>query len=348
MSQVHRRSVLMMAAAAPWLAGRAVQAAQSGPIDEQGFVSIGGIDQWIAIQGRDAAKPAILYLHGGPAEAQSPFLKEFLPWEQDFTVANWDQRGSGKTYGRNGPSTPDMTPERMAADAVEVADHVRRRLGKRKIILVGQSWGAALGVNVVKRRPELFSAFVGTAQPVSWGLSLQGVERYAREQATAAGDQAAIKALDEAETLPVTDLRRMQASARWRMAPSDLEYLKQVQGAFLGDLPAGVTGPASAPRSGDAADWVAGGAFTIPKLLPAIVGLDLRSLGDDFSLPIVVVEGRDDHITSPPAARDWVERLHAPAKAFVPIDGGHFACFTNPGGFVGALREHVLPLIRGS
>lgn len=54
--------------------------AAAKPIDESGFVPIGGIDQWVAIQGRDASTPAILYLHGGPGEAQSPFLKLFRPW----------------------------------------------------------------------------------------------------------------------------------------------------------------------------------------------------------------------------------------------------------------------------
>lgn len=70
-------------------------------VDETSFVRIGGIDQWIAIQGRDVANPVLVFLHGGPGEAQSPYLKDFLPWEQDFTVVNWDPRGSGKTYGCN-------------------------------------------------------------------------------------------------------------------------------------------------------------------------------------------------------------------------------------------------------
>ncbi len=61
-------------------------------IDESGFVSIGGINQWIAIQGWDRSNPVILFLHGGPGEAQSPFLGQFKPWEHDFTVVNWDQR----------------------------------------------------------------------------------------------------------------------------------------------------------------------------------------------------------------------------------------------------------------
>jgi pimeloyl-ACP methyl ester carboxylesterase len=59
-------------------------------VDETGFVPIGGIDQWVGIQGRDIHNPAILYLHGGPGEAQSPFLREFVPWETDFTVVNRD------------------------------------------------------------------------------------------------------------------------------------------------------------------------------------------------------------------------------------------------------------------
>ena len=96
----------------------------------------------------------------------------------------------------------------------------------------------------------------------------------------------------------------------------------------------------------DAAAWTAGGAFSIPKLLPDIFGLDITTLGYDFALPMVVIQGRDDHVTSFDAARDWLEHVRAPAKAFVPIDGGHFACFTNPDGFVGALRQHVLPLVR--
>ena len=133
---------------------------------------------------------------------------------------NWDQRGSGKTFGRNGPSTPDMTPERMAEDAIEVAEHVCRQLGKSRLVLVGQSWGALLGLMAVKRRPGLFHAFVGTGQPVSWELTVRDGERWARSQAAAHGDTAGLAALDEADKLPITDLRRIMAMASRRMSAS--------------------------------------------------------------------------------------------------------------------------------
>jgi proline iminopeptidase len=109
MAKISRRTILLAvaaSAAAPFLRARTTANAQS--IDESGFVPIGSIDQWIAVGSQDDRNPIILFLHGGPAEAESPFLREFVPWEQDFTVVNWDQRGSGKTYGKNGPTTPGM------------------------------------------------------------------------------------------------------------------------------------------------------------------------------------------------------------------------------------------------
>jgi pimeloyl-ACP methyl ester carboxylesterase len=328
-------------AAAPVLFSRPAGARARG-VDETGFVSIGAIEQWIAIQGSDIRNPVILFLHGGPAEAQSPFLKAFVPWQAHFTVVNWDQRGSGRTYGRNGASTPGMsTPEmaldRLCEDAREVAEHARKRLSKKKIVLVGQSWGAELGLHVVKRWPDLFHAFVGTGQPVSWPLKIEAQERWARAQATANGDQDTLKALDDTASLPVSDPKRAGASRKYRMSPSDLEYLKMPQ-AFLGTSPP--------PKEGDAADWIAGGQFSFPKLAPIEVAFDARSVAPDVPVPYFVIQGRDDHIAPPEVAEAYVMEVRAPKKAFIPIEGGHWACFTNATAFIEALRRQVKPLIR--
>jgi proline iminopeptidase len=338
-TNITRRHALGLISAAPALVSRPSDAKSRG-IDETGFARIGAIDQWIGIQGSDIRNPAILYLHGGPAEAQSPFLKEFVPWEKDFTVVNWDQRGSGRTFGKNGPttpgmSTPDMALDRLIEDAREVAEYSRSRLAKKKIILVGQSWGAVLGLHVVKRWPDLFHAFVGTAQPVSWPLTLEAQERWARDQATAAHDQTALKALEDTAALPATDMRRIGAPRKYTMAPSDLEYLK-TQGEFIG--------PPPPPAHGDVADWTAGLAFTFARLLPAVFSFDARKLGLDIAVPFFVIQGRDDHVTSFDVAQAYVAEIRAPRKAFIPIAGGHFACFTNPTEFVGALRQSVRPL----
>ena len=329
---ITRRLAIGLLAAAP-------AAARARVIDETGFAPIGGIDQWLAVQGSDVRNPAILYLHGGPGEAQSPFLREFVPWEADFTVVNWDQRGSGRTYGRNGPRTPGMsTPqeafEQLCNDTRAVAEHVCKRLGKKKIILVGQSWGAELGLHVVKRWPELFHAFVGTGQPVSWQLKIEAQERWARAQASAGGDQETLKALDDTASLPTGDQKRVRASGKYRLSASDLEYAKGFN-ALIGPSPA---------AQGDVADWVAGSRFTFAHLAPVEYSLDARKLGLDFAIPFFVIQGRDDHIAPFEVAQAYVAEVRAPQKAFIPIEGGHWACFTNAKAFVKAMRQYVRPL----
>jgi pimeloyl-ACP methyl ester carboxylesterase len=79
-------------------------------------------------------------------------------------------------------------------------------------------------------------------------------------------------------------------------------------------------------------------------LLLAITSYDARKLDLNIAVPFFVVQGRDDHVVSFEAAKSFVAEIHAPKKAFIPIAGGHFACFTNPGAFVGALHRHVRPL----
>lgn len=335
---ISRRHVFLASAACfPALADVPLKNAGDRRVDESGFVDIGGIQQWVSIQGTDRANPAILFLHGGPANAESPFLREFVPWESDFTVVNWDQRGSGRTYGKNGPSSPGMeTPaaalDRLTADAVEVAAYACRRLSKKKLILVGHSWGAILGLHVVKRQPDLFQAFCATGFPTSWKQSLTSVEALARREATAANDEGTLKALDEAAALPFDDFKRMQPSAKYRMTQEDLGYLK-MQNDFA-------QSPAPQDKQ-NAADWVAGSAFTVPRIMPLVFSFDARALGTDFPLPFLLVQGRDDHVGFLADAKEYFGEIHAPRKALVAIDGGHFACFTNPGAFVAALRQNT-------
>ena len=81
-------------------------------IDEATYVEIGGIEQWITIRGEDRNNPVLLFLHGGPGDATNPWgYAAFRSWLKYFTVVQWDQRGSGRTFGRNGTaSASTITP----------------------------------------------------------------------------------------------------------------------------------------------------------------------------------------------------------------------------------------------
>ena len=111
-------------------------AAPSKAINEQAFVQIGGIDQWISIRGQNRDNPVILVLHGGPGVSNAPFAPAFIPWEEDFIVVEWDQRGAGRTFGRNGAKmTGTLSIDRLTQDGIELTQHLRSRLKKDKVIL---------------------------------------------------------------------------------------------------------------------------------------------------------------------------------------------------------------------
>jgi pimeloyl-ACP methyl ester carboxylesterase len=144
-------------------------------IQEEKFVLINGIQQWITIKG-ESSKPVILFLHGGPGSPISPYADVlYKEWEKDFIIVQWDQRGTAKTYGNNAPE--ELSPEYLKAnplslelmtnDGIAVTEYLLKHLGKQKIILLGTSWGSALGVKMATKRPELFYAYIGHSQIVN-------------------------------------------------------------------------------------------------------------------------------------------------------------------------------------
>lgn len=337
MSALTRRHLLGMAT------GMAVSALSTAswsslwPTSGSGFARIGGIEQWITIRGHNRAHTAMLFLHGGPGEAQSPFLSAFAPWEKRYIVAQWDQRGAGKTFGRNGISTPNMTMDELARDVVEVTQYVLSQVRVPKLLLVGHSWGSVLGLTAMRLQPELFHAFVGTGQIVSGRKMVEDWRQSAVSHAQAAKDAKVVAELSGLKASDFAEMSNLFTIFNWQ-APftgSDLGYIINTEEAALG--------PRSRPLNQDAVDWYNGKfLLSLPKLWPSVIDFDASWAGYDLPVPFFVIQGRDDRRTSPEAARLFVDKVRAPAKGYTAIDGGHFACFTNPTEFLNTLHNNIL------
>jgi pimeloyl-ACP methyl ester carboxylesterase len=121
----------------------------------------------VTIRGDDRGNPVLLHIHGGPGFTFSAFTADFAPYEADFTVVQWDQRGAGCTFGRYGEATPELTVDRITSDAIELAAQLRARYDNRKIVVLGHSFGSIVGTEMVRRAPAHFALYVGTAQVAS-------------------------------------------------------------------------------------------------------------------------------------------------------------------------------------
>jgi len=160
----------------PYAPGRAVVAEIQRIVTPNGVQDsfeavLGGARQAVNVRGADRDNPILLFVHGGPGSVEMPMAWSFQrPWEDYFTVVQWDQRGAGKSFPLNDPEAlaPTMTLERYRDDAIELIELLSRRYGKRKVVLMGHSWGSAVGLAVAAKRPDLLHAYVGIGQAIDF------------------------------------------------------------------------------------------------------------------------------------------------------------------------------------
>jgi pimeloyl-ACP methyl ester carboxylesterase len=108
----------------------------------------------------------------------------------------WDQRGSGKTYGLNEPDkvAPTLHKERMIEDTEELIAYLRLTYVKKKIFVMGHPWGTILGLSVAERRPEWLYAYIGAGQIINMQEGERIGYKFVLDTARKAGD---VQALDE-------------------------------------------------------------------------------------------------------------------------------------------------------
>jgi len=329
----------------PVATGTAGCTAAAQRIDEERFVKIGGIEQWITIHGADCRNPVVLFLHGGPGNPLSPFARGIYgEWELAFTLVQWDQRGAGRTFGRNPQSAQEpLGVERMAQDGVELAAYLASYLGQRKVALLAGSWGTALGVHMIKSRPDLFLAYVGAGQLVG-RENAQASYRQTIRLARAAGDAKTLAAVEGLGPPPWTDPR---AFGILRRATRQYE-------ARMSEPPPRAWWRASAAYASAAAQAAAEAGEDYSYL--QFVGLegdgmfwkiDLPRLGLAFDVPIFMIQGEHDLVTVPEVAKRYYDSITAPHKEYVLLPRtGHDPNQMMVDAEYKLLKERVAPLRR--
>jgi pimeloyl-ACP methyl ester carboxylesterase len=313
--------------------------AMSAPdgIDEAKYLRIGGIEQWVTIRGENRANPVLLLLHGGPGDATNPWgYAGFRTWLKAFTVVQWDQRGTGRTLGRNGrDSAKTVSIDRLVQDCVELADALRTSLRKDKIVLLGHSWGSVLGALSAKAKPDLFHAFVGTGQVGDQTRNYHVAFDALIAKARAVGDARALRELEEVGPPPYKEGRGYQVQRRW-------SNLFEGADAFIASM-LGLALSAPGYTTRDVNDWLDGQILSSQQLVPQSSALAANALTGRFAMPVFVIQGSEDFTTPTSLAKAFVDAVEAPRKDFRTIEGGHFAVFMQPALFLRELTALLAP-----
>lgn len=312
-------------------------------VQETFEVTLGGTRQVVNVRGADRDNPILIYVHGGPGAVEMPFAWAFQrPWEDYFTVVQWDQRGAGRSYPLNDPKTlaPTMTVDRYRDDTIELIEQLRKKYGKQKVFLLGHSWGSVVGMAVAARRPDLLYAYIGMGQFIDPVEGERNGFDWTLQQAQKDNNAAAVKELKALEPYP-SDFAgdRIDGERKWAVHYGAL-FAGREDGDFYYRLPH--LSPDYSPA--DIKAWGEGSDFTIKLVAPLMAKASFRTL-DHLNCPIILFEGRHDELIPSPVAWSWFERLQAPNKHFVWFENsGHMMMIEEPGHMLGALLQYVRPL----
>ena len=298
-------------------------------------VELNGRREWISIRGQDKTKPVLLFLAGGPGGTQMAAVRHDLSeLEKHFVVVNWDQPGSGKSYGAMKIS--DITPEVYIEDGIALTKYLCEEFGQEKIYLIGESWGSALGIFLADRAPELYHAVIGTGQMVSFlDTELMDYE-LAMQTARERGDEKTVATLEGNGPPPY-----FGSDVTWKSA-AYLQYLSAVMASnpeitnggynTFRDLFSGEYGVF------DKINFFRGIVNTFNHVYPQLYDIDLRDGYTKLEVPVYFFIGRHDVNAPTSLVEDYFNLLDAPEKELVWFEhSGHSPWINESGLFVSEL-----------
>jgi pimeloyl-ACP methyl ester carboxylesterase len=314
-------------------------------VQENYGVNIGGIEQWVYVRGRDRDNPVILIVHGGPASPISPVMWTFQrPIEEYFTVVNYDQRASGKTYSANDTTGLGKTIniDQYVADAIELSEFIKAKYKKKKVILIGHSWGTIVSMKAVLKRPDLFYAYVGMGQVINTRDNERLSFNYGVKQATRLGNDTALKELQSIAPYPGDEpitRERIIIARKWPQYFGGLSAYRTHSNYFFN---APLLSPEFTAKETAAIDQ--GSLFTLERILPEFLNVDFTNI-KSFPIPVFMFMGRHDYTTPNEPTERWLKNVKAPVKKGIWFENSaHLIHLEEPGKMLVTLLNEVRPL----
>jgi len=318
------------------------------PVTDDLFLSINNSRQYISIRGKDINKPVLLFLHGGPGAAATVLFQQFnKDLEKNFVVVCWDQRGAGKSFQKK-TAGKNLTVTQLIDDAGVLLDYLRERFNQDKIYLVGHSWGARLGMYLVRLYPEKIAGYVGAGQEVA---AYEGERQSYLFTLSKAKEINNLKAVRELEamgetkngnylTMYNTGFEGIVMQKKWLLKLGGERFDKTTYRDWIGKMIRGYDF-----NIFQLMQWSKASASTAGTMFhdSAFNNFDLRKDIPVVQVPVYFVSGIADYNTPWPLVKEYTSLLQAPEKSFTLFDkSGHSPLFEEPGKFNTLVREKFL------
>lgn len=309
-------------------------------------IQLGGEEQWLILRGQDVNKPVLLFLSGGPGASEAARVLRFnAELEEEFVVAVWEQRGCGKSYPLN-QSRQELTVDLYTQDVIELAEILRERFDEEKIYLVGHSWGTIIGTYAAQARPDLFHAYIGTAQMVDVRETDQLIYDIVMEESKRRGDDDFVNTLLEQGPPPYTGKNPIAPYSTLfgrEYALFEVPNIRNDEYRREGDI---LMLMLKQPEYGwlDRVHYLLGMMNTFNVVYPQLQDLDFRSEAVEFEVPVYIILGRHDMNNPLQIPEEYFELIEAPEKELVIFEhSGHGMIWEEADLYHSLLSEKVVP-----
>ena len=169
----------------------------------------------IELRGRGDDVPILLYLHGGPGSALGVVaLRAYVgpQLEAKYLVAYLAQRGV-----LDSPAVPDssQTVANHVADVGAVIRYLRTRFPRRRLYLLGHSWGGTLALLASLEATDRVDGVIDVAGPFAVAAALKASYDATLQWARDAHVDDAVKELQAVGPPPYRDLEQQLVLSKW-------------------------------------------------------------------------------------------------------------------------------------
>ena len=166
-------------------------------ISEMKYLIINGSRQFLLIRSEDINNPIVLFIHGGPGSSEAVFFNHYNgKLESNYTLVNWDQRQSGKSYSFI-KKEKSLSIKQYVNDLIFLAEYLTKTYNQEKINIIAHSWGSLIGLLAIKRRPDLFEKYIGVGQVSNMIESENNSYDYVMSEAKKNKNQKAVRELEK-------------------------------------------------------------------------------------------------------------------------------------------------------
>ena len=203
----------------------------------------------------------------------------------------------------------------------ELIQYLLQRFQKKKIYLVGHSWGSLVGILVAQKYPEIIEKYIGVSQMVDGKLNEKYAYEYCLKCATQTNNKKAIAQLEQIGKPPYSDwMKGLQMRSNWSN-----KFGAAVKNGGLAQIYMWKMFKSTEYRFVDMYKFMAGFTLSLKNIWPEIMEINLYEKVDSLKVPAYFFLGRNDYQAPSIIADMYIKGLKADIKEIVWFEeSAHF------------------------